>query len=437
MPRLISRAWWVLLAVGLAGCASQGVQLPQSPLLAALERKSGVIAYVGTDNNIYTIDQSGGNLQAITEDASAGEQLYDLPTWSPDGRLAYIGLATPEDGRAEGVIFATGEQGQANEVYRSDQYLPFYLYWSPDGQWLSFLSSSGIAQVPLALQLAPAQGGEIALLDTGRPYYWDWSPQERRLLVHAGGSAQSNPGSAKLAFLDMLDPVVETGVRIAPANFQAPAYSADGSLLLFAGEIEAGRQSLLLADSGGAVRASVAEFEGNIAFGWPRQGNYAAYILGRAGEGPVIGKLSLVDVSDPSAPETTELEAEQVAGFFWAPDGKQLAYFVPVLVRPGTAQGEQAQSTAEGEIHLQMHMVQARSGQSKSITTFRPSERFLDMVFNFDQYQRSATIWSPDSRYLVVPATDGQQQGLFVVPASGDFEPRFLTEGVLAFWSWE
>ena len=32
--------------------------MPQSPLLSSLERKSGLIAYIGLDGNIYTIDFS-------------------------------------------------------------------------------------------------------------------------------------------------------------------------------------------------------------------------------------------------------------------------------------------------------------------------------------------------------------------------------------------
>jgi Tol biopolymer transport system component len=147
--------------------------------------------------------------------------------------------------------------------------------------------------------------------------------------------------------------------------------------------------------------------------------------------------LSLVDLADPSAPAVSEVQAEQVAGFFWSPDGKQLAYFVPALARPEEGQPTPAPEAGQGPIYLQMHVAQVRSGQSKLVSTFRPSEQFLNLLFTFDQYQRSATIWSPDSQYLVVPATDGQQHGLFIVPASGAFEPRFLTEGVLAFWSWE
>jgi Tol biopolymer transport system component len=255
--------------------------------------------------------------------------------------------------------------------------------------------------------------------------------------VHSGGSAQSNPGSAKVAFLDVREQVVETGLGLPPGNFQAPAYSPDGSHLLIAGESDQGKQVLLLTDARGTQESMVAELQGGVAFGWAPTGTHAAYIASSRSDGPVVGGLSLVDLADPSAPAVSEVQAEQVAGFFWSPDGKQLAYFVPALARPEEGQPTPAPEAGQGPIYLQMHVAQVRSGQSKLVSTFRPSEQFLNLLFTFDQYQRSATIWSPDSQYLVVPATDGQQHGLFIVPASGAFEPRFLTEGVLAFWSWE
>jgi hypothetical protein len=83
-----------LLTLLLVGCVPQGMRLPQSPLLAALERKSGRIVVSGADGNLYTTDQSGGDVVALTTDASdtaGGSRIvYALPTWSPtDSRIAY------------------------------------------------------------------------------------------------------------------------------------------------------------------------------------------------------------------------------------------------------------------------------------------------------------------------------------------------------------
>jgi hypothetical protein len=87
---------------------------------------------------------------------------------------------------------------------------------------------------------------------------------------------------------------------------------------------------------------------------------------------------------------------------------------------------------------LELHIAEARSGDTRRIAAFQPTETFLGLFPFFDQYQRSVTIWSPDSNYLVVSAVASEeQQGLFIVPASGDYEPRFLAEGNVGFWSWK
>ena len=54
-----------VVAMFIAGC--QGLQMPQSPLLATFERKTGHIVYVGIDSNIYTMNQAGQDVVMITD----------------------------------------------------------------------------------------------------------------------------------------------------------------------------------------------------------------------------------------------------------------------------------------------------------------------------------------------------------------------------------
>jgi hypothetical protein len=70
------------------------------------------------------------------------------------------------------------------------------------------------------------------------------------------------------------------------------------------------------------------------------------------------------------------------------------------------------------------------------MATFKPTESFLTFISYFDQYQRSATIWSPDSRNLVVAAARNEGgPGIFLVEAAGNLQPRYLAEGLMATWS--
>lgn len=442
---MIKKHWLPVLVLGsllIAACGSisQAVQVPQSPLLAALERKSGLIAYLGPDGNIYTIDQAGGKLNMVTEDAHGAEGsarlFYDFPAWSQeDNRLAFVGVDVQENGSAVASIFATDKKAEgARVIYTSDSHIPFFLYWSPNGEWVSFLSSAQ-GSTSMAMQIAPVDGGETSIVDTGRPYYWAWSPRGTQVMVHAGGSAAVNPSGARLSLVEMEPVIREIGLGIQPTNFQAPAYSPDGEYALLAGATGS-QQQLILTDSSGRFQRVLADYEGNIAFDWAPKGNFAAYLTAAPNSQALVGDLTFLDLRKPNEPEFISTEADDVMGFFWAPDGKKLAFFVPVVLSEA-AEGEE-QTAENTRLLLELHVAEPKTGDFKRIAAFQPTPNFLNIFPFFDQYQRSVTIWSPDSRYLVVSAVASEDvQGLFIVPASGDFEPRFLTEGRLGFWSWD
>jgi hypothetical protein len=78
----------------------------------------------------------------------------------------------------------------------------------------------------------------------------------------------------------------------------------------------------------------------------------------------------------------------------------------------------------------------AVTGKTWLIARFPPSKGFFSVLPFFDQYQRSSTVWSPDSRFIGFTAlTDQGASGLFVARADGNIKPRFLASGDDAFWS--
>lgn len=137
------------LALVLAACLPQNVQMPQSPLLSTLERKSGLIAYIGLDGNVHVADQGGGQSIQVTEDAATtpdenGElNFYQYPTWSLDGtQLAFVGTRGTNTASTSSIFVVDVETDEVTEIYSSKTELPFYLYWSPDDENVSFLSTS-------------------------------------------------------------------------------------------------------------------------------------------------------------------------------------------------------------------------------------------------------------------------------------------------------
>src|ERR1051325_10227305 len=179
----------LVTALFLASCLPRNMQVPQSPLLPFLERKSGLITYIGADWNIYTMDQAGTHKTAYTKDAVIPKtntdafHYYVYPTFSPDGNsLGFVGVSGKGNVSSSDIYIASVE-GSAKKVYSSKTEHPFFLYWSPDNTNLSFLSSTSNGQ-SMILQSVASDSKDHTVIDTGSPYYWSWAPDGKTMIVH-------------------------------------------------------------------------------------------------------------------------------------------------------------------------------------------------------------------------------------------------------------
>jgi Tol biopolymer transport system component len=424
----------------MASCLPRDMEVPQSPLLSALERKSGLIAYIGADGNMFVSDQAGGNLWQLTDDAlipeSQGEPLtyYQYPTWSRDGsEVAFVGLSSDGEQAETRVIVANVDDESVDEVYTSENEHPIYLNWSPDNENVTFISTSVTGQ-NILLQSVSAQGGDRTVLDVGSPYYWSWAPDGSVMIVHAGGAETSVP--RHISFLDLeSEAVTEQTLDANPGAFQAPAWSPDGSRIALAGATDEGNQ-IIVTDSKGENPKEVGTYTEKTAFAWSSDGSRLAYIDGvQALDAGTIGSLHVVDM------ETSEeiVQEEDIIGFFWSPSGEEIAYFI-LLQAPaeGSSSGESGESAQTPQFALTLKVLDVTNGETRELFTYRPTPQFLNMLPYFDQYHQSATIWSPDNNNLVLSFMNSEgSPGIAIVAASGNLEPRLLAPGYLAFWSWE
>jgi TolB protein len=397
--------------------------IPALAVESAIDR----IAFVDSAGRLGTVAPDGHNGRLLTQTGAS----YRFPAWSPDGRqIAAVGV----DG-SEGGVYAWVDEEDAprNTLFASSMRPPIYLYWSPDSRQVSFLAND---RSSLGLWLAATDGSAPARqIASGQPFYWDWSQSGDQLFVHSGGIGRN----ARLAFLDAGNE--QTGENVAsPGLFQAPGISRDGRYLAY-GQDE-GESFVVTIEEQASGQRTTAPHVGLAALGWSPTTQHLAWTSPRADQLTFAGPLRIMDA--PTG-EVTTLVQDTVVGFFWSPDGQRIAYLTPTAAadNPGAARpaGLAALSPApeaqRGRLSFRLWVVDVASGQQRLLSTFRPSEIFLNQFIPFfDQYALSHRLWSPNSDAIVLPMLDNNgESGIYVVSLESGNATR-IASGSMAFWSW-
>ena len=393
----------------------------------------GEIGFTGTDGNVYSVKPSDATPIRLTNDADE-HRTYRQVTWAPDGlRLAFVSYSQGQAGKVNASLHTALRDGsEAREIYSSDTAAPFYLFWAPGSDRVTFLEVAGGS---LTLKMVPWRGGPPVSIGSGQPYYWDWMPDGRTLVAHTGGSAADNPQGAAISVLEPGGAGArERSSGPAPASFQAPDIAPDGRSFaaavfspgdqnLFVRQGDMSRYLAVVAPEGSVLRTLV-RLEGIAAFEWSPDQRRIALVDGKTTPiGGILGPLVLIDAQAGTSQATA---LEQVSLFSWSPDGKRLVAFVPRIV-----------PAAEPVLLFGVFVVEAATGQARLATVMRPTIEFLSGVVPFyDQYSRSSTFWSPDGSQLVLNAVgeDGRP-GIYLLPVEGRGPMRLLAEGLMPFWS--
>lgn len=426
----LAASLWLASCTQLSSNSSvEGLKIPQSPMLGSLERKSGLIAIISTDGNIYTMNQAGKDLTQITTDANLGEgtlRYYGNVTWAPDGhQIAYVSYSGSNSQNLEAHLYISKSDGtDAHEVFTSDRMIPVFLYWSPDSRALGFLATQTDGNSGI-LRISRLDGTESQVVDSGQPLFWAWAPSGQRILIHSNGARRDS----RLAYLWLEDPVIEEGLSIDSAPFQAPDFSPDGNRVAFAEFTSKDESALIMLDRTNNRKHVLGTYKGTVAFQWSPVGGHIAFAVSQDTALASQGPLTVMTIESP--PRQLLSIGENVVGFFWSPDGTRIAYIQGAF-------NPEVESQVLGKFtHLELHVTTVPEDESKLLFSFVPSEQFAAMLPYIDQYQRTLTIWSPDSQYLALSAYTQQGPRIVVAQAEGDFEPRLLEPGTLAVWSWK
>ncbi len=426
-----------VVALGFAGyfVLSQG-----NPLAALISAPVTVnrIVYVGNDANIYLVDPTGTQKTQLTKDGDRGtSHAYDFPTWAPDNRrIAFVGISLSGGSPQGATLYSTDTSGtRQTPLFKSDQSIPIYLYWSPDSRYVSFLTSSGANDLAL-LAANTDKENSAEELGTGSPLYFAWSPDSRRVFMHIGGT-RSDSAQARLALLPFGQKNSVQSIASNPGPFAAPQWSPDGQHLLFSQEDQNQHDTVAVANAQGNEAKVLFDYQGRVSFAWSPAGNRIAYLITPADSNiPNFGKVQIVDANGQNARDVSD---EHALAFYWSPDGRRLAYLT-VQLAPGNSGSRfpgLVQQTSP-QFQMQWKVLDLETDKTSTVATFSPTDNFINILPFFDQYARSATFWSPDSKSLVYANAESSGDGtLYVAEVSGKDPPRKIGEGTIAYWSWK
>ena len=412
---------------------------------ASASLASGLIAAVDDSGALVTLDARGGSKVSY----AAPGVVFGFPAWSPDGsRIAVVGQRANDAGiYVFTVNRATGVGSEPTVVYRSPDRPPFYLYWTPDGRHVSFLTTEPDG---LALRVAPVDGGAPldgnnvgSVIRRGAPLYFQWVNADR-VLLHVGGGSEAFVGQVDLDGASVGSPVVATGI------FRTASLSHDGRYLAYATSGTGTAGDIVVEAVDGSASQRLPAF-GPAAMLFDPTGDTLAMI---AADKPVAealpipsGPLRLVDSASGAA--RTLLDGSVVA-FFWAPDGRTIAALrvvspgqgpAAIVGRAVLAGFEVPDREADGTglaagSTVVLSFVDVSTGAVRSERNVRLADSFVGQLLPyFDQYALSHSLWSPDSGSILLPlvAPSGRDQ-LAVIPADGS-DPVPIADGSRGSWS--
>ena len=432
---------------------------------------------------------------ALSQTATV-QRAYVFPNWSPDSQqVAYVGISSEGNGKAALYTARTGDP-KSVEIFSTGDALPFYLYWSPDSKRVAFLIQA--RNNDLTLNFANADGSGSTEAGKGSPFYFSWAPDSQSVMSHVGGSRRQS-ADAFIGVHSTAGQGTPQNLALAPANFLAPAWSPDGTEVLSAETSGTTSDELTVTDGHGEHPLSIARYTGSVYFNWSPDGKSIAYLLAAGGTAKSELHVARADGSDnqvvtddsplaffwspdgsklaylvrasngqsslpfastnhgaadltAAALPWARLEASSrlaagltPAALPWArleASSRLATGFTPAALP--SARLEAPPQGTRGRPSLQAapqrltwKIVSLADKKILTLVSFLPTDTFASIIAYFDQYAQSLRLWSPDSTALVysIVESDGSD-AVYVVNSDGGAEPKRVSDGASAAWSW-
>ncbi len=376
--------------------ASQAI--PPIPLSTAeLESLPGRIA-INSDQR-QAVSVVAPDLSTLVLAETAGEFAAQA-TWSPDGEMvAFARVAS--NGGASVVVTAVTD---GSSVEYLTPFRVFYIQWRPDGGALGVLGAGGQGTALVIIEL---DGGKVTPMHSAGSFYFHWSPDGSTLITHLDSS-----------ILELVDVATgeRTRIETETGSFEAPQWTSDGESVVYvrpfviqSAGIAASQvtmDQLVMRSVASDDETVLAEDLGITSFSLSPDGNSVGYTTGTDRE------LRVVDLATGNRQDAV---SATVFVWQWSPDSQK------ILVM-GLEDGGLALSVWD-------------AGAVTEYFTALPTGPFLNRYLIFwGQYDRSMTLWAPDSSAFVFPASDRGDDFIFLQRLADEF-PVLVAPGAVANFS--
>ncbi len=393
------------------------------------------IALITIDQQVATINPDGSDLIVLT----SGDEQYQFPAWSPDGQ--FLASISTSGGRGKISLIEDDADATPRSVYSSVAEPPFYLYWAPNSQFISFLAENNDTPMALHLLDIAAEQIENQKIATGGPFYWHWGANSDNLLIHSGASGVN----ARLELISSEGEKQREDIA-SPGFFQVPMVSVDGRFMAYAALGSGGSSEIIIEDLNSAELQKF-RHNGLTALSWNPEKNLLAYTS--TPEPDVASFIGPLRILDAETGDTTLLTDSFVLAYFWSPNGRYIAYFTLseepqneefnaqfLNLMAGRGAGLSKPDAQFDIPDFQLTIVDVETGVGQIVMTdFVPSFTFISQFMPFfDQYALSHSLWSPNSDAFLVPYLVDSLPKIAVVTPDGS-RPRDLADGRIAFWS--